>query len=226
MKNYESSTTEPLPEPEKDEKLESDNVQQSNESDEDSSVWDGSESEFVEDDDAEVFEEKYTGIKLNYELKSDEIFTCLKNFSEYKKNNKKIIVETVFLSIVFVGFLLSGIFKNDINGYIFSVISVLLIVIIWTVPNMIIKNHARELTKSGEYSVEIYPDEIVIINNDIERIIKLDGKSVFANEENLFIIIPPKGGILIIPVRAIEPDFLPDVEAMLMAGTLPSNIDE
>ena len=39
MKNYESSTTEPLPEPEKDEKLESDNVRQSNESDEDSSVW-------------------------------------------------------------------------------------------------------------------------------------------------------------------------------------------
>ena len=44
---------------------------------------------------------------------------------------------------------------------------------------------------------------------------------MFAVTDDLYVIIPPKGNMVIIPIRAIEPDFLPDVEAMLMAGTSP-----
>lgn len=224
MKDYESSAQEPLPAQEKnEEKSGSDEVRRSNEREENSenSVWDGSESEFVEDDEAAVYEEKYTGIKLNYELKTDEIFNCLKNFSDYKRKNKKVIVETILLAIVFIGFLLSGIFRNDISGYIFSVISALLIAVIWVVPNLIIKSNAKEISRLGDIYVEIYPDEIIIGNNGIEKSIDLDGNSMFAVTDDLYVIIPPKGNMVIIPIRAIEPDFLPDVEAMLMAGTSP-----
>ena len=224
MKDYESNAQEPLPPQEKNEDVSgSDEVRRSDENDEidEYSVWDGSESEFVEDDEAAVYEEKYPGIKLNYELKTDEIFNCLKNFSEYKRKNKKVIIETVLLSIVFIGFLLSGLLKNDISGYIFSVISVLLIAVIWIVPNLIIKSHAKELSRLGNTYVEIYPDEIIIGNNGIEKNIALNGNSMFAVTDDLYVIIPPKGNMVIIPIRAIEPDFLPDVEAMLMAGTSP-----
>ena len=122
---------------------------------------------------------------------------------------------------VFIGFLLSGIFRNDISGYIFSVISALLIAVIWVVPNLIIKSNAKEISRLGDIYVEIYPDEIIIGNNGIEKSIDLDGNSMFAVTDDLYVIIPPKGNMVIIPIRAIEPDFLPDVEAMLMAGTSP-----
>ena len=45
--------------------------------DSEETTWDGSESEFVEDDDAEEYEEHYAGIKFGYALKKEEIFSCL-----------------------------------------------------------------------------------------------------------------------------------------------------
>ena len=49
-------------------------------------TWDGSESEFVEDDDAEEYEEQYAGIKFGYALKKEEIFSCLKHTGMFKVN--------------------------------------------------------------------------------------------------------------------------------------------
>lgn len=224
MEKYDNSNQEPLPANENNEKSGSEEVRQCDDveiNNDDNPLWDGSESEFVEDDDAAVFEEKYTGIKLNYELKISEIYTCLKNFSDYKRNTKKVVVETILLSIVCVGFLLSGIFRNSVNGYIFSGISLLLIAIVWIIPYLIIRNHAKELAKSGEIYAEIYPDEIVLGYNGLEKNIKLNENCKFAIIDNLYVIIPPRENMIIIPIRSIEPDFLPDVEAMIMAGTSP-----
>ncbi len=33
--------------------------------------------------------------------------------------------------------------------------------------------------------------------------------------------MPPKDNMIVIPIRSIEPDYLTDVEAMLIAGTSP-----
>lgn len=222
MKEYDTSKQEPLPEGEK---IDLNSTKKNENDDEGDYLWDGSESEFIEDDEAEVFEESCPGIKLSYELKIDEIFTCLKKFSYKKSKNKKIIVETVLLAIVCVLFLLDGILKRDINGYIFSVVSAVLIGVIWVVPDLIVKSHARELTKTSKMYVEVYPDEIIVGSDGIEKKIALDGKSKFANVENLFVIMPPNDNILIIPLRAIEPDFLADVEAMIVSGTSPIEDD-
>ena len=80
--------------------------------DSEETTWDGSESEFVEDDDAEEYEEHYAGIKFGYALKKEEIFSCLKHTGMFKVNGTRSIVEIclllvlalMFFILFFVGF--------------------------------------------------------------------------------------------------------------------------
>ena len=46
---------------------------------EESPDWDGSEAEYVPDDDAEEYEELSPGIGLNYVLRPEEVYECLKH---------------------------------------------------------------------------------------------------------------------------------------------------
>ena len=46
--------------------------------------WDGTDAEFVEDEDAAEYEEQYAGIKLSYTLNREEAMACLKRAHIYK----------------------------------------------------------------------------------------------------------------------------------------------
>ena len=77
------------------------------------------------------------------------------------------------------------------------------------------------MSADKKLSVEIYPDSITIKNNLKEAVVNLDGNCVFEEYKGMFLIHLSKQRIFIIPIRAIEPEFLPDVQAMLVAGTTP-----
>ncbi len=229
MKKYDKESSEPLAQEEHKEDQSSEDVRRSSEddngtqnsTDDENPVWDGTESEFIEDDDAAVYEEKYTGVKLNYALKASEIFVCLKNFSEYKKKRKKVIVQTVILILLIISFLVTFIKHEEISSIILGSMCVIMLAVIWIVPDLIIRSHAKQIAKGDNIYVEIFPDEIVVGHNGIEKTVLLDGTCRYIEYSNMFIIFPPKDDMIIIPIRAVEPDFLPDVEAMLLAGTLP-----
>ena len=53
------------------------------------------------DEDAAVFEERHTGIKVRYVLEKDEILTCLKHSGFYKTTGLRAIVEETLLDTMF-----------------------------------------------------------------------------------------------------------------------------
>lgn len=191
------------------------------ESKDDDLEWDGSEAEFIADDDAEVYEEQYVGIKINYSLKKEEMLSCLKHFFAYKSKSKKNILETVLLGLACLLLFLSFLLNKNVVVLALGTVVFLLIVLIWFIPSLKIRKLSKIAEKDNSIYVEIYPDNIVVGKNGVEREIPLDGKSEYEEHDNMILIFPKKGNVLIIPMRCIEPDFLPDVQAMLVAGTTP-----
>lgn len=200
-------------------------TEQEQESENEDSTWDGSESEFVEDEEAEDYEEKYAGIKFCYTLKRDEIFSCLKHTGLFKTGGIRSIVEICLLLVLsFMFFLLFFLTKNNLN-FILGVISAALIFLVLLVPRFFIGFNADKLTTGKKLSVEIYPDEIEVESGSTSWKIPLDGSSFFEEFNDMFLLFLPKEKLFIIPIRAIEPDFLADVQAMIVAGTTPKEID-
>mgnify|MGYP004510050179 CR=1 FL=1 len=188
---------------------------------EDNPLWDGSESEIVPDDDVLIYEEQQPGIKLEYSLKYEEVLSCLKLISGSKVKGRGIVIKTVIMALLGVVFLVLYTTSYNLANLILAAISISFAIAINVVPNIIMQNTAREIAPKEHMYVEIYPDNLVIGKNGVEREIPLDGTSEFQEFENLFIVIPEKGEMLAIPIRTIEPDVLADVQAILTAGTEP-----
>ena len=55
--------------------------------------WDGTDAEFVEDEDAAEYEEQYAGIKLSYTLNREEAMACLKRAHIYKTVGRRAWLE-------------------------------------------------------------------------------------------------------------------------------------
>lgn len=184
-------------------------------------TWDGSESEFVEDDDAEEYEEKYAGIKFGYVLKKDEILDCLKHTGLFKSNGTRSAVEICLLLVLTLMFsVLFFVTGNKIN-FILGVISTVLVFPVVLMPRFFVGFNADKLTTGKKLSVEIYPDEIAVDSEASTWKIPLDGSCVFEEFNGMFLIYLPQEKLFIIPTRAIEPDFLADVQGMIIAGTKP-----
>lgn len=196
-------------------------VEQEDDSDSEEITWDGSESEFVENDDAEEYEEQYAGIKFGYALKKEEIFSCLKHTGLFKINGTRSIVEICLLLVLaLMFFVLFFVTRNNLNA-ILGVISIALTFLVVLMPRLFIGFNADKLTTGKKLSVEIYPDEIEVNGGAVSWKIPLDGSSAFEEFNDMFLLYLPKEKLFIIPIRAIEPDFLADVQAMIVAGTTP-----
>ncbi len=196
--------------------VENEETQESEESN-----WDGSESELVEDDDAEEYEEQYAGIKFGYVLRKEEIFDCLKHTGFFKSNSIRSIVEACLFTILAVMFfILFFVTRNNIN-LILGVISAGLVLVSMLIPRFFVGFNADKLTTGKKISVEIFPDKIDVTVGGLSRKIPLDGSCAFEEFNELFLIYLPQKNLFIVPMRAIEPDFLADVQAMIVAGTTP-----
>lgn len=188
-------------------------------------IWDGSEAEFIAEDDTLAFEEPQTGIKLEFTLKYEEVVSFLKSFPHYQKERRKIKFAIWLLSLISAGFL--GLFFAHAapNALIIGGLCAVVVALLLILPGYLLKSSARALNTKDAVYVEIYPDNLVVGKRGKEIEIPLDGSCEYQEFENLFLLFPPKGEMLIIPIRAVEPDFLPDVQAMLLAGTTPKELE-
>jgi len=201
--------------------LEEDNKAENDDEDEENkSNWDGSESEFVEDDEATEYEDQQTGVKINYALTRDEIFKCIKHCGINK--NIKILGE---VSLVFLSLLSLILFlKTSQQGFLIFLFLFLGLLCFWSLDILHLflkKLRYKKFSPEKKLSVEIFPDVISIENLTRKFEIQLDGTNYFEEFKDMFLIYLPKQRVFIIPTRAIEPDVLPEVEAMLIAGTKP-----
>ena len=187
-------------------------------------LWDGTETEFIADDEAEEFDEQFTGtgIKFDYVLKYQEILDC---FKECSLNNKA-KGRNIYLTLLAFGtciFLISFFISKNMVCICITILLLLALGIEELLPKISLRKRAKQMVNRDPIYVEVYPDNIVVGNKKKEYEIALDGSSKFKEFENMFLIFPPNDSILIIPIRAIEPDFLADVHAMLVAGTTPKS---
>ena len=189
--------------------------------------WDGSEAELVADDDAAEYEETQTGIRLSYILRREEILDCLKTADFCKTSGKRAKLETVILVILTLVFLGTYAYRtfvqhqDDVNSLIFAGVCVLVMAVVWIVPAIGLRAQAKRLANGKEVDLEIYPDIIEIGKGDGYWEIPLDGTSLCTQRNNLIILTTPDGKMLILPLRSVEPNVLPEVQAMIVAGTRP-----
>ncbi len=191
-------------------------------------IWDGTESEIIADDEAEEFEEQFTGtgIKLDYTLKLKEVLDCLNEFSEIKIKTGKLVAETIILGLLIVLSMGAFFINHSYSNVIVAIMAVILIILIWLVPILVVKNQAKDVIKRGSMYAEIYPDNIVVGTNGLELEIPLDGVCKFVEFKNIFVLFPPNSDMILIPMRVIEPELLADVHAMLIAGTSPRETED
>lgn len=193
--------------------------QEEKKQEEDFPDWDGSEAQYVEDADAAEYEERYAGIKITYQLTRDEVTDCLKHAGVYQKAKVRAVIETVLCAIVCVCFAAECIFSWNPFQLFLSVLSGGLIAALWWGYHARIRQHAEE-SGSAETTVCIYPDEVEIGTNG-GCSIPLDGTCALEEYNGMLILYPKADKMVAIPIRSIEPSVLADVQAMLVAGTMP-----
>lgn len=186
--------------------------------------WDGSEAEYVSDDDAEEYEIPETGIKISYALTQEEVYKCLYHSNIIKTKGRRAAVESVILGIAGVLFFVVYFStRSQYNGYnlFFGVICLLMIAAVWLVPHWYLKNMARMMTDGKTVEAEIYPTHIDIGREDGAWTIELDGSAQIEEFDNIIMIVRSDEKAFAIPERVIEPEVFNEVSAILLSGTEP-----
>lgn len=183
--------------------------------------WDGSESELVMENQNERFEKNLTGIKLKYTISEKEVMDIFKCTEGYKKNCKLQRTHILIQSFIFVILLMLRLRVDNTYYTILLMLPLLAIVAILAMPILSMKKLARSFSAGKETNIEIFPDKILVDMPGFQKVINLDGTVAYEQVAGVIILRPKEDNTILIPIRAIEPEFLPDVQAMLMAGTQP-----
>lgn len=180
--------------------------------------WDGSEAELVADEGAAEYEEYNTGIALHYTLKEQEIFPVLVK-TQYTQKRIALSVFAAVLGLVLgVYYLLQGAAgRGEFTSL--GIVCLLLVVLVVPSPLYHLRNSAKAAADGKEIRIKIYPDHLEMGFRPGEEI-PLDGTIQRLTMKGL-IVLYIGSQIVILPLRCIEPAVLPEVQAMLFAGTRP-----
>ena len=181
--------------------------------------WDGSEAELVTSGEDEEFEDVQAGIRLEYQLKADEIHCVLKRAKFYRKAMMKAKIETAVLGAMLLLFGLTWILKNDPNAMIFTIASAILIGLVWATPYFSLRSYAVKWAGKQEIEMEVYPDRIRMGEGEKSWKIPLDGSVICEEYNNLMVLHTGDEELTVLPLRCVEPQILPDIQAMIIAGT-------
>ena len=186
--------------------------------------WDGSEAEYVSDDDAEEYEIPETGIRLSYVLTQEEMFRCLYHSDIIKTKGARAVLQSIILGIAavlfFVVFFTSKSQYSSFNLF-FGIISLVMIAVIWIFPRLYLKSMAKTLADGNTIEAERYPTHIDIGREDGQWSIELDGTSKAEEFDNIIMIFTEKDRAFAIPERVMEPDVINEIRAILLSGTEP-----
>lgn len=187
-------------------------------------------SELVSDG-AEAFEEQQTGVAVSYELKEHEIYQCLKR-EEISRTKGVHFISAGMLLIAAVLCILSGIATKNTMQYIFAVcwLGLAATFLVWPLRNL--RTIAKNSASGSKVHLKIYPDHIEAESSKNQMEIPLDGTSECARvQDTIALFLPNKDQsdtriprLLILPLRCIDEGVLPDVEAMILAGTRPKKM--
>ncbi len=183
------------------------------------------ENQIVADDEFEEYEEENTGIKITYKLTPEEIYSVvgkIGNLKDTVKNQQRqTLLHAGILGVVVALVLLM---RNPYYFW-FASLPVVAILLIWCVPFFGVRKILSKAFNNKPITLEIFPDEIDMIQGGVRKEIILDDS--YESEEYDDIIVITKNDVikLMLPLRAVEPEFRAEVQAIILAGIKPKEED-
>ncbi len=186
---------------------------------------DRDENQIVADDEFEEYEEEKTGIKISYKLKPEEVYSVIRRVGNFKDaiktQQRQTLIHAGILGIMIAIFL---IMRNPYYFW-FALLPIFAILMIWCVPFFGVRRILSKAFNNKPITLEVFPDEIDIIQGGVKKEIVLDDS--YESEEYDDIIVVTKDDIikLMLPLRAVEPEFRAEVQAIILAGIKPKEED-
>jgi len=170
-------------------------------------TWDGSESDLVATGEEEEFEEIETGIRIEYQLKTEEVHHVLRRTRFYKKAMMKAKIETAVLGLMTILFGLTWMLNNDVNAMIFTIVSAGLIGLVWATPYFSLRTQAIKWAHKQEIEMEVYPQEIRMGHGDERWDIPLDGSVLCEEYDNLLVLHTDEAELTVLPLDILHGTF-------------------
>lgn len=179
------------------------------------------ENKIVADDEIEEYEDENTGIKISYKLTPEEVYGVITRSGSFQDNLKAQQKHT-WLQAAVLGVIIALVFVIKQPMYLWlALLPVLTAASVWIVPYLGMRKILSGAFNNKPITLEVFPDEIDINQGNISRKIILDDS--YESEENDDIIVVTKNNViqLMLPLRAVEPEFRAEVQAIILAGIKP-----
>ena len=111
--------------------------------------------------------------------------------------------------------------SSNQNFTFLAVVCAAVVVLIGALPTCTMWVHSKKYADGHEVRMKIYPDHIEMGQVEKKWEIPLDGTTERAVFKNLMILYIGSKNMVILPLRCVEPTVLPEVQAMIFAGTQP-----
>ena len=183
--------------------------------------WDGSDAEIVSEGADQEYKDTITGVKLSYVLTEEEIRTCMRGPQFGKRRKRRMRIELVVFSALLLGFLVFFFLKRNPDNLFFATVCAAMIFIMIFLPDIRIKQDAKRNANGKEICMEIYPHKIEMGRGENQWEIPLDGSCKSAIYQKNIVVYFKGDDMVILPMRCVEPSVLPEVRAMIQAGTQP-----
>lgn len=195
--------------------------------DSDAIRWDGSEAEMVADEEVKEYHDSHTAVKVSYTLTDDEVRHALEHLG---LSGQRRVVLDVLVAVTFVVALVHFLFFSDHNTAVGAVLSgcVVLGAALLVYSRVSVRRQAMRVSDHQEYTLKFYPDHIKGEHGGKKFNIPLNGTVPCDFYDGMVMLRfgqeyvgRSEHGLLLLPLRSVEPAMLADVEAVLRAGTTP-----
>ncbi len=167
--------------------------------------------------DGKRVDDSVTGLRIDYDLRGDEVRKALKYFQKatiYRKN----IIFTVILAVIVVIYA-QTIFRNPdyTMGYLMLVLALAVIWFLWFLPARHIKSAAEAADLADDtYHLEICPQGLLMPQEDGRYLVGFDRPAIRAVEfSDLYLIIASKEKVFALPKRCIPEEDCEKLTGML-----------
>ncbi|HAH79392.1 MAG TPA: hypothetical protein DCL64_07755 [Ruminococcaceae bacterium] len=183
-------------------------------------------------DDARAYEEQHTGIRISYRLKEDEVYECLRRILKAKAGGGRPAAARAALLVAAAALGAAG--GGSGSGVLYALAAVCAVCAALSAlfPLRADRRLAREYAGNAAIRMRVYPDRIQLARDGRVREIPLDGTSECAQIGDmlaLYVRDPQAPGglgrrLVVLPLRCVDPSALPEVQAMIFAGTRPLKV--
>lgn len=156
-----------------------------------------------------------------YSVKKDEAYEGLKNSGMIKTVGARTIIYTVILLFAIGCFIVAYVFNNNFTDLFLSVVSFVVLIIIWLIPHFSLNKLAKLNANGNIIKFLVYSNSLHILCNENSWYIKLNNSNRMKLCKNVIIIKRVKDDqLFVIPLRAIEESKREEVISRLKKGTL------